>query len=93
MAITKEIIDDKIEIVGSFKALQIREATIIKEDNVELSRSFNRRVLQCCYKDAEGNWQNTDISSESQEIQDIANVVWTNDIRSAYQTNFDLQEE
>ena len=47
MAITKEIIQDKIEIIGDYKTIQIREATVIKEDGVEISRSFQRRALNC----------------------------------------------
>ena len=47
MAITKEIVEDKIEIVGDYKSVQVRTATIIKEDGVELTRSFHRHVLQC----------------------------------------------
>ena len=45
MALTKETIEDKIEVVGTFKAVQVRTATVIKEDGVELNRSFNRKVL------------------------------------------------
>ena len=45
--ITKELIEDKIEIVGEYKNIQIRTATIIKEDGVEISRSFHRRILDC----------------------------------------------
>ena len=47
MAITKEIIEDKIEVVGDYKAIQVRTATVIKEDGVELSRSFHRHALEC----------------------------------------------
>jgi hypothetical protein len=47
MAITKELIEDKIEIVGDYKSIQVRTATVIKEDGVELSRSFHRHVLDC----------------------------------------------
>ena len=47
MAITKELIEDKIEVVGDYKAIQVRTATVIKEDGVELSRSFHRHVVEC----------------------------------------------
>ena len=47
MAITKEIIEDKIEVVGDYKHIQIRTATVIKEDGVELTRSFHRHALDC----------------------------------------------
>ena len=45
MAITKETIEDKIEVVGEFKQIQVRTATVIKEDGVEISRSFHRHVV------------------------------------------------
>ena len=85
MAITKTIIDDKIEIVTEFKHLQIRTATIIKEDGVELSRSFSRRTLQCgSLDDTLTNFVDTDISSESAEIQAICNAVWTSTVKDAW---------
>ena len=87
MAITKTIIDDKIEIVTEFKHLQIRTATIIKEDGVELSRSFSRRTLQCgSLDDTLTNFVDTDISSESAEIQAICNAVWTSTVKDAWKT-------
>ena len=48
MALTKKVIEDKIEVIGDYKAIQIREATVIFEDGVELSRNFHRRVINCC---------------------------------------------
>jgi len=87
MAITKTIIDDKIEIVTEFKHLQIRTATIIKEDGVELSRSFSRRTMQCGSLDNTlTNFVDTDISSESAEIQAICNAVWTTSVKDAWKT-------
>ena len=82
MAITKEIIEDKIEIVGDTKEIQIRTATVIKEDGVELSRSFHRKVLVCITSSYDGSsWTHTDtdISGESTEVQAICNAVWTTD--------------
>ena len=76
MAITKAITDDKLEVVGEHKAIQIRTATIVSEDGTELSRSFHRRVLH----------PDMDVSGESAEIQGIAAAVWTDDVRSAWQT-------
>ena len=77
MAITKEIIEDKIEIVGEFKKIQVRTATVIKEDGVELSRSFHRHIVA----------PDSDISSESAEVQAISNVVHTDAVKSAYATH------
>ena len=76
MAITKEVQYDRVEIVGDNKAVQCREATIIKEDGVEISRSFHRHVLH----------PDSDISGEPQETQDICNAVWTDEIKSAWVT-------
>ena len=86
MAITKEVSDDKIEIVGEHKSIQIRTATIIKEDGVELTRSFHRKTLPCVLSGKDdGNWvhTDTDISGESAEVQAIAGVVWTDAVKTA----------
>ena len=84
MAITKTIVDDKIEIVTEFKHLQIRQATIIKEDGTELSRSFHRRVLHCGTIDESDNFVMSDISSETDEIKVIAGAVWTQAVKDAW---------
>ena len=81
MAITKELIEDKIEIVGDYKHVQVRTATVIKEDGVELSRSFHRHVLSCL----------DDITGESSEVQAICNAVWTDELKADYQTFLDSQ--
>ena len=87
MAITKELVEDKIEIVGDYKAIQVRTATVIKEDGVELSRSFHRHVLDCVnsVKNDDDSWTHTDtdVSSESTEVQGIATAVWTTAIKNA----------
>ena len=90
MAITKEIIEDKIEVVGDYKTIQVRTATIIKEDGVELSRSFHRHVLDCVLsvKNDDDTWTHadTDVSGESVEVQGIANAVWTDEVKEAKKT-------
>ena len=86
MAITKELIEDKIEIVGDYKAIQVRTATVIKEDGVEISRSFHRKVLECVSSVKDGSsWTHTDtnLSSESTEVQGIASTVWTTTVKNA----------
>ena len=86
MAITKEIIEDKIEIVGEYKNVQVRTATVIKEDGVELTRSFSRKVLECLSSVKDGSsWTHTDtdVSGESTQVQGICNAVWTTDIKNA----------
>ena len=76
MALTKEVQYDKTEIVGDYKAVQCRKATIIKEDGVELSRSFHRHVLH----------PDSDISGEPAETQAICNAVWTDEIKASWAT-------
>ena len=79
--ITKELKEDKIEIVGDYKAVQVRTATVISEDGVELNRSFHRHVVNCL----------DDISGESSEVQAICNAVWTDELKAAYQAHLDSQ--
>ena len=74
MALTEETIQDKIEVVGNFKHVQVRTATVIKRDGTEISRSFSRHVVA----------PNADISGESTEVQAICNVVHTDAIKTAY---------
>ena len=90
MAITKTIIEDKIEVVGDYKTIQVRTATVIKEDGVELTRSFHRHVLDCVssVKNADDSWTHTDtdVSGESTEVQGIATAVWTTTVKNAKKT-------
>ena len=74
MALSKEVKYDKVEIVGDYKAVQCRQATVISEDGKELSRSFNRHVLH----------PDSDISGEPQEVQDICNAVWSDEVKAAW---------
>ena len=87
MALIKEITQDKIEVVGASKSIQVRTATVIKEDGVELSRSFHRHALVCVnsVKNDDDSWTHTDtdISSESTEVQGIATAVWTTTVKNA----------
>jgi len=88
MAITKELIQDKVEITGEGKNIQVRTATVIKEDGVELSRSFHRHVLECVLSVKDGDtWTHTDtdVSSESTEVRGIAAAVWTDAVKVAKQ--------
>ena len=84
MALTKSTEEDKIEVTTEFKHVQIRTATVIKEDGVELSRSFHRKVLDCGSLDASDNLVDTNISSESAEVQAICNAVWTTSVKNAW---------
>ena len=100
MALTKVITEDKIEVVGDHKAVQVRTKTSVMEDGVELSSGFHRHTLSCSTKSGEvrdaddvvtteATWGDTDISSESTEVQAICNAVWTDAVKTAYQTAMD----
>ena len=90
MALTKEITQDKIEVVGASKNIQIRTRTAIIEDGVELSASFHRHAVTCVQssKNDDDSWTHTDtnISSESAEVQAIATAVWTDAVKAAART-------
>jgi len=74
MALEKTVASDKIEIVGTYKAVQVRTATVITEDGVELSRSFHRHVIQ----------PGDDYSNEEAEVQAICAAVHTDEVKAAY---------
>ena len=84
MALTESIEYDKIEVVGQYKAGQVRKATVIKKDGNELTRSYERYVLQCGDLDASDNLVDTDLSSEPTEVSAICNAVWNDDIKAAW---------
>ena len=90
MALIKEITQDKIEIVGAFKSIQVRTKIAVLEDGVELSASFNRHVVQCVssVKNDDDSWTHTDtdISGESAEVQAIATAVWTDAVKATART-------
>ena len=64
MALSESIEYDKIEVVGQYKAVQVRKATVIKKDGVELTRSFERYVLQAGELDGSDNLVDTDLSAQ-----------------------------
>ena len=74
MALTEETVQDKIEIVSEHKMIQVRTATVIKRDDVEISRAFSRHVVA----------PNDDITGESTEVQAICAVVHTQAVKDAY---------
>ena len=89
MAITKEIVVDKIEVL-EIGSIQVRTATKIVEDNNELNRSFHRHVLVPSVKNGD-TWEDTDISGEDVKVQAICNAVWTDEVKTAYQEMMDAQ--
>ena len=86
MALTESIEYDKIEIVGTYKNVQVRKAHVVKKDGVELARSFERHALCIGLLDESDNLVDTDISSEPSEVQAVCNAVWTTDIKAAYKS-------
>ena len=84
MALTKSSEEDRVEIIGEYKAVQVRTATVIKEYGVEISRSFHRKVLEPGTLDDSDNLVNTDISGESAEVQGVCNAVWTTSVKNAW---------
>ena len=82
MALTESTIEDKIEVVGEFKHVQVRTATVIERDGVEISRSFSRHVVA----------PNDDITGESTEVQAICAAVHTQAVKDAYAAHLAAQE-
>ena len=83
MALTETQENDKIEVVNKWN-IQVRNATIIKKDGVELTRTFHRKVLTPGTLDASDNLVDTDISGEDADVQAIANAVWTTQVKADY---------
>ena len=83
MALTESIEYDKIEIVGLYKHVQVRKATVIKKDGTELTRTYERYVLHAGKLDDSDNLVDTDLSSEPSEVSAICNAVWTTDVKAA----------
>jgi hypothetical protein len=82
MALTEETVQDKIEIVSEHKFIQVRTATVIKRDDVEISRAFSRHVVA----------PDADITGESTEVQAICAVVHTDAVKEAYAAHLAAQE-
>jgi hypothetical protein len=84
MALTERFENDKIEVVGVHKSVQVRKATVIEKDGVELTRSFHRHALQCGTIDGSDNFVDTDISGEDADVQAICTAAWTTTVKDAY---------
>ena len=89
MSISKETVADKIEVRETGR-IEIRTATILKEDGKEITRSFHRHAIDPSDKSS-GSWEDTDISSEDARVQAIANATWTDAVKAAYQEMVDAQ--
>ena len=90
MAITKETVVDKVEVL-EMGQVQVRTATKIMEDGNELNRSFHRHTVVPSVKN-DDTWEDTDISSEDARVQAICTATWTDSVKTAYQTMIDAQE-
>ena len=84
MALAESIEYDKVEVVTIYKHVQVRKATVITKDGVELTRSYERYVLQAGTLDASDNLVDTDISGQPAEVSAICNAVWTTDVKAAW---------
>ena len=94
MALSESIEYDKIEIVGQYKLVQVRKATVIKKDGTELTRSFNRFVLDPGTLDESDNLVDNPLTKEPDGVTDIVdevkavcNAVWTDSVKAAWKTN------
>ena len=83
MALTETKENDKIEVINKWN-IQVREATVIKKDGVELTRTFHRKVIVPGTLDASDNLVDTDISKEDADVQAICNAAWTAQVKTDY---------
>ena len=83
MALTETKENDKIEVVQKWN-IQVREATVIKKDGVELTRSFHRKVLQPGVLDESDNLVDTDLSGEDADVKAIAEAAWTTQVKADF---------
>ena len=89
MALTKETIVDKIEVIEN-GIVQVRTATRVKEDGVQLSQAYSRHFLEPSCKDS-GSWADTDISGQDARVQAIATATWTSAVKTAWQEAWDAR--
>ena len=86
MALTETSENDKIEVVNKWN-VQVRNATIIKKDGVELTRTFHRKVLVPGTLDASDNLVDTNISGEDADVQAICNAAWTTQVKPDFKAD------
>ena len=84
MALTERFENDKIEVVGQYKAVQVRRATVIERDGVEINRSFHRHVLHPGTLGASDTLVDTDISGEDADVRAICTAAWTDAVKEAW---------
>ena len=84
MALSESTEYDKIEVVGQYKVVQVRKATIVKKDGVELAKSYFRYILNPGILDTSDNLVDTDLSGQPAEVTAICNAVWTTEVKAAW---------
>jgi len=84
MAFTERQENDRIEIIGAYRSIQVRRADIVEKDGVEIARTFHRHVLDPLKLDPDGRVIDTDISGEDPDVQEICKAAWTTNVKNAY---------
>ena len=84
MALTESTEYDKIEVVGPYKVVLIRIATVVKKDDKEIARSYTRTSLECGTIDSSVNFVDTDISAQPAEVKAVCNAVWTDAVKISF---------
>ena len=84
MALTKETTEELIQVIGPFATIEFRTTTRIKDDGVIVADNLHRRPIKCGDLDGSNNLKPTDMSGETAEIQGIAAVVWTDEVKEKY---------
>ena len=84
MALTESIEYDKIEIVGEYRNVQVRQATVIKKDGKEITRSFHRYILHPGHLNESNEFIDTDLSAQPDDVKSVCTALWTTDIKNAF---------
>ena len=84
MALSESTEYDKVEVVGQYKVVQVRKATVVKKDGVELAKSYFRYILNPGILDSSDNLVDTDLSGQPAEVTAICNAVWTTEVKAAW---------
>jgi len=93
MALTERCENDKIEVVGKYKAVQVRCATVIERDGVEVTRSFHRHVLHPGTLGENNVLVDTDLSGEDADVQAIATAAWSDEVKEAWRLKLVADKE
>ena len=84
MALSERTENDKIEVIGKYKTVQVRTATVIEKDGVEIARTFHRKSLQPGTLNDSDALVDTDLSGEDADVAGVATAVWTDAVKEAY---------